>query len=100
MERLFRTSPSSWRLVRDRNNFTTCSAIFQLTFLTKKFHFVKQNLYIRQQLYLNYYVVVAKVTILFLGIIILINFFLAVALTGEAFIAEKRDGLLDRYGKN
>ena len=32
----------------------------------------------------------------FSGIIILINFFLAVALTGETFIAEKRDGLLDR----
>ena len=30
------------------------------------------------------------------GIIILINFFLAVALTGQTFITEKRDGLLDR----
>jgi len=30
------------------------------------------------------------------GIIIIIIFFLAVALTGEAFIAEKQDGLLDR----
>jgi hypothetical protein len=43
---------------------------------------------------------VIEVPVFFLGIIILINFFLAVALTGEAFIAEKRDGLLDRYGKN
>lgn len=31
------------------------------------------------------------------GIIILINFFLAVALTGQTFITEKRDGLLDRF---
>ena len=31
-----------------------------------------------------------------LGIIILIIFFLALALTGELFITEKRDGLLDR----
>jgi hypothetical protein len=30
------------------------------------------------------------------GIILLIIFFLAVALTGEAFILEKKDGLLDR----
>jgi len=30
------------------------------------------------------------------GIIILIIFFLALALTGEMFITEKRDGLLDR----
>lgn len=33
------------------------------------------------------------------GIIILIIFFLALALTGELFITEKRDGLLDRYDK-
>lgn len=31
------------------------------------------------------------------GIIILIIFFLALALTGEMFIVEKRDGLLDRF---
>ena len=30
------------------------------------------------------------------GIIILIIFFLALALTGEMFIVEKKDGLLDR----
>ena len=30
------------------------------------------------------------------GVIIIIIFFLAVALTGEAFISEKQDGLLDR----
>jgi hypothetical protein len=31
------------------------------------------------------------------GIILIIVYFLAVALTGEAFILEKKDGLLDRY---
>jgi hypothetical protein len=30
------------------------------------------------------------------GIVLLIIYFLAVALTGEAFILEKKDGLLDR----